>query len=355
MANTCYDGFFINKFLREGKKFMIYGAIDLATNESVTIKFPKENITHEHYLQEINTLKRLKEYNKSVNSQVFPELIKSTNSYIVMTRNSPAVDDILYMNGMKTFHIFTLKTIIRNVAYQLNILHDTLKFSHGRILPTHILQVRSESQKYADIFEMQTQLIQNRLSHRHSVLSLATKKYKLIEQTYVPLIPPTVILSEKYTLCGFGNVNSTESCPIPFTAPEEISNTEHKSTSTDIWNFGIVMLQLGITGTYDLENAEEVLYFAERLQGTYLTKENFEKFITDEGLKSKYVETNGYYSIGPNTPDNIKEKCNMIIYRILQYDAIIPVEFFDLLGKIFNVNPEKRITAKDILLHPFVN
>ncbi|MCQ2820388.1 MAG: serine/threonine-protein kinase [archaeon] len=164
-------------------------------------------------------------------------------------------------------------------------------------------------------------------------------------------IKPQNILIDPSTnrvyLCDFGsakvlrpddNNNVSYICSRYYRAPELILDSQSYNESIDIWSFGCVI--------------------AEMIKG--------KPFLQGDSMNSqisKIVEIFGSIKEEELTAMGVKKKDNNFLNQAQKAKGIpiedvfpnMPKELLNLLSRIFVYNPKKRITALEIMAHPFFN
>lgn len=130
-----------------------------------------------------------------------------------------------------------------------------------------------------------------------------------------------------------------------FRAPEVLLGHKHQTTAIDMWSCGVILLTI-LTGRYPffkVSNDIEELVQISRILGTDAINAVARRF-------NKSLDTYCYDISCRALP--LQELCQRLNESLegLKY----PESVFDLLRKLLEPNPSKRITAEQALAHPFI-
>lgn len=126
-----------------------------------------------------------------------------------------------------------------------------------------------------------------------------------------------------------------------YKAPEILMRTDHLTTAVDIWSAGIILLTI-LTKRYpffssndDLDSLCQIsnIIGTEKLEGA--AAECFRQIVFPYEVKTTDI------------------KLIVIAYNPRVYELKLPDSIYDLLSKMLEPCPSKRITAADALRHPF--
>lgn len=128
-----------------------------------------------------------------------------------------------------------------------------------------------------------------------------------------------------------------------YKAPEILMKADHLTTAVDIWSAGIILLTI-LTKRYPFFSAKDDLDSLCQLSN----------IIGTEKLKEAAEECMRRISF-PYEVKTTDMKLIVIAYNPRVYELKLPDTIYDLLAKMLEPCPSKRITAADALKHPFFN
>ena len=128
-----------------------------------------------------------------------------------------------------------------------------------------------------------------------------------------------------------------------YKAPEILMKSDHLTTSVDIWSAGVILLSI-LTKRYPFFSANDDLDSLCQISN----------IIGTEKLKEAAAECKRDI-VFPYEVKNTDMKLIVIAYNPRVYELKVPDSIYDLLAKMLDPCPTRRITAADALKHPFFN
>ncbi|XP_074862717.1 dual specificity protein kinase CLK3 isoform X4 [Carettochelys insculpta] len=227
--------------------------------------------------------------------------------------------EFLKENNFQPYHLPQIRHMAYQLCHALRFLHDN-QLTHTDLKPENILFVNSDFDTlYNETKSCEERSIRNTsirvadfgsatFDHEHHTTIVATRHYR----------PPEVILE----------LGWAQPC--------------------DVWSIGCILFEYyrGFTLFQTHENREH-LVMMEKILGP------IPSHMIHKTRKQKYFHKGGLVW-DENTSDGryVQENCKPLQTYML-YDSTEHVQLFDLMKKMLEFDPSKRITFSEALLHPF--
>ena len=284
----------------QGSYSTVFHAYDTVLEKSVAIKcvYDAFNITKES-VRTIRELTCLRKFNH-------PNIVS------LITIDIPTPDLKLNINNL---HII--------MEYVPHTLHDMIRNDHKNLNVQHIMYQILNAVKYMHC---------SHIIHRD-------------------LKPANILItdSQKIKLCDFNLTRSLHSFDFNkelsnyivtrwYRAPEILYKSDRYSEKIDIWSLGCIMTEM-LTGRILFKGSTEpeMLLSIFNFMGV---PENIENVLTNENLCARLIQE--YKFFPANMETNILNMCPQLSLSCI-----------DLLTRMLHIDPDKRISANDALLHPY--
>jgi len=314
----------IRSNLGEGTFGKCVECYDSRTGEHVAVKIIKNIEKYREAAKlEIKVLEKLREKDRGGRYSLCIQLLDWFNYHghmcLVFEKMGKSVFDFMKDNGYQPYPIHQVQHIAHQLLTSINFIHE-MKLSHTDLKPENMLFVNSDYDIFYNsrhtttrcVKETETRLIDfgsATFDHEHHSTVVSTRHYRALE----------VILE-------FG-----------------------WDKSCDLWSVGCILFELysGFTLFQTHENKEH-LAMMERILGP---------IPEDMGKKTKKQK---YFYKGVLDWDErssagryVRENCKPLRKYMLSPGDPIHQHFFDLLKKLLDYNPERRLAAAEALEHPF--
>ncbi|KAF1985206.1 kinase-like protein [Aulographum hederae CBS 113979] len=279
---------------------------------------------------------------------------------IVTDLYSQSVFDFLKMNSFTPFPSSHIQSFARQLFTSVAFLHD-LNLIHTDLKPENILLVKSDYQTFT----------YNRTCPSSSTSTARTARHRKV------LLDPEIRLIDFGSATFNDEYHSSVVSTRHYRAPEIILNLGW-SFPCDIWSIGCILVEF-FTGDALFQTHDNLEHMAmmEPVCGSkvdreivravtkaernssknpavqYVNKQNWDKAATDK--THSYFKSSKLDYPNPDTPRASKK----YVKAMKKLSDVIPPttdfnrQFLDLLKKVFVYNPDKRITAKQALKHPW--
>jgi cell division control protein 7 len=129
-----------------------------------------------------------------------------------------------------------------------------------------------------------------------------------------------------------------------FRAPEVLMRVAHQTTAIDMWSAGVILLSL-LTGRYPFFHSPDDLTALAEIAAVC----GVQRLRHAASGLGRWV--NIHFPEPPEAYANLRELC----YKLNPRGAVhFPDSAYALLERLLELNPSKRISAREALLHPFL-
>ena len=283
----------------------------------------------------------------------------------------------------KGYPLPVVKHILKQICLGLQTIHTKLNGFHGDIKPDNILLcgINNRDLQYIKLYQKADfpttyQTVKNEYMNEKKIKKISIENKlrirKKLHQQIINSIPE--IKENKYTIndryimnpcikiTDFGffchnNEKFNESFGTEYyKSPENILHGKCNE-KVDIWALGCMLYEL-VTGDILFDPDEDdrgSISFNHLEMMINLCGEFTPSFVLNNKLARKYFNTNGKL-INIKYCDNFNNSSlSKISYKIKLHSDIVDPELCELLIKLLNLNPTKRLSIKDILKHTWLN